>query len=324
MSRWASLALVLAGSLILVLAPTAGASAEPGRLAAESDQPLQLSGTVNHAQSGESLNVEARTRVVDADGMPISRGSSGGGEPEEKATDKDRMPFRASQSRCEAVVGIGAVMQFVLDACGELADLECEEGQRPIGSAFEYTAVPSSTRPEDVPDPRQTQEAFCAVSQEDLADAARKAFEQMTITPSPVRVQPDAQWTVINIHNPVHTSDEPQEREVTLLGIDVQVRAVPTEFAWSFGDGTPALVTREPGREWTRADGDPDPGSWIGHTYDVPGVYEIGLTTTWRGQFRITGAPSWTDIPGQATTTSPGPTWEALEMRSVLVDNPTG
>ncbi|WP_166844768.1 hypothetical protein [Isoptericola sp. BMS4] len=215
------------------------------------------------------------------------------------------------------------MMQAVLDACEELAGLDCEEGATPVGSAFEYTAVPSSTRPEDVPDPRQTDEAFCAVTQADLAAAARKAFESMTIEPSPVHVQPESEWTVINIHNPVHTTDTPQTRDVTLLGVDVQVRAVPAEFSWTFGDDTGALVTTDPGRAWTRADGDPDP-TWIGHTYTRPGTYAISLTTTWHGQFRLTGAPTWTDIPGQATTTSTGPTWQALEMRSVLVDDPTG
>jgi hypothetical protein len=139
----------------------------------------------------------------------------------------------------------------------------------------------------------------------------------MPIQPSPINLQPQNEWTVLNIHNPVHTSNTPQTEAVTLLGQDVDIRAIPVTFTWDFGDGTSPLATTNPGREWTPQDGDPDE-SWVGHTYTHPGAYPITLTTTWHGQYRLAGDPTWSDLPGQATTTATHPGWQVLEFRTVL------
>jgi len=56
------------------------------------------------------------------------------------------------------------------------------------------------------------------------------------------------------------------------------------------------VVTDHPGGPYDTTDA-------IHLPYPAPGTYTATLTTTWHGQFRITGTPTWTDIDGQLTTT---------------------
>ena len=45
----------------------------------------------------------------------------------------------------------------------------------------------------------------------------------------------------------------------------------------------------------------------------------VTLSTTWKGQFRITGTPTWTDVTGTATTTTTADPIQVYEARSRLV-----
>jgi len=109
-----------------------------------------------------------------------------------------------------------------------------------------------------------------------------------------------------------HTEPGEQVLDTTLLGIAVQIRATPRSFTWDYGDGTTPVSTTDPGAAY--------PQHTVAHTYDQPAdQVRITLTTTWSGQFRITGTPTWTDVTGTAATTSTADPLRVYEARSRLV-----
>ena len=146
----------------------------------------------------------------------------------------------------------------------------------------------------------------------DLAGEAEAAFRTLTIAPSPVIVQPPDGWTLVNVPTITYTQPGEQVLDTTLLGIPVQIRATPRSYAWDYGDGTPPVSTTDPGAAY--------PHHTVAHTYDQPAEQvQITLTTTWSGQFRMTGTTTWTDVTGTATTTSTADPLRVYEARSRLV-----
>lgn len=146
----------------------------------------------------------------------------------------------------------------------------------------------------------------------DLAAHAEAAFRTLTIAPSSIVVQPPDGWTLVNVPTITYTQPTEQTLDTTLLGISVQIRATPRSYAWDYGDGTAPLTTTDPGAAY--------PHHTVAHTYDQPAEQvQIALTTTWSGQFRITGTPTWTDVTGTATTTSTADPLRVYEARSRLV-----
>ncbi len=72
------------------------------------------------------------------------------------------------------------------------------------------------------------------------------------------------------------------------------------------------MTTTDPGAAY--------PHHTVAHIYEKPADrVEITLTTTWSGQFRITGTPDWTDVSGTATTSSTADPLRVYEARSRLV-----
>jgi hypothetical protein len=106
----------------------------------------------------------------------------------------------------------------------------------------------------------------------------------------------------INQHTNVFAEVEAQTFSESLLGIDVQIRAVPVGYQFDYGDGT------------SRSSSDPG-GATIPHTPEVrdlpavdvetptshiyrdTGVYPVNVTTTFIGEYRLSGA-DWTPISG--------------------------
>ncbi|WP_251149797.1 hypothetical protein [Cellulosimicrobium sp. Marseille-Q4280] len=151
----------------------------------------------------------------------------------------------------------------------------------------------------------------------DLLAEAEREFATLPIAPSSIVVQPPDGWTLVNVPTITYTDSAEQTFDATLLGIPVQIRATPESFAWDYADGSAPLVTSDPGG--------PYPDHTVHHTYEQPvESLTIGLTTSWSGQFRIAGAPTWTDVPGTATTASAAEPLQVYEARSRLVADPVG
>ncbi|MBO0609455.1 PKD domain-containing protein [Myceligenerans salitolerans] len=200
--------------------------------------------------------------------------------------------------------------------------VECHGGQQAQGALFEqrrsgdaWTAPRIVEEESCVDDVRQSHDEVQTErrrQQVDIPAAAARAFQNMTIEPSALAVQPPDGWTLVNLDTIAYAENQSQVLDTDLFGIPVSIRAVPETYTWSWGDGTSS----------TGADpGAPYPNHTIAHAYTAPGTAVITLRTTWRGQFRLSSDAAWRDVPGQAITTSQSPPIEIREARTRLVED---
>lgn len=70
-------------------------------------------------------------------------------------------------------------------------------------------------------------------------------------------------------------------------------------------------MTTDAGRPWPHPD--------VAQAYTREGEFELVLTTTWAGRFRVVGAAEWLTVAGTATTTSDPVLITAVEAHSHLV-----
>ncbi|EYT49954.1 hypothetical protein D641_0106235 [Brachybacterium muris UCD-AY4] len=113
----------------------------------------------------------------------------------------------------------------------------------------------------------------------------------------------------MNMINVLYADPTTQTLETELLGVPVQVRAIPIQYHWDLGDGN-TITTKKPGK--------PYPSEQVTATYTQEGWYDITLTTTFAGQFSVDGG-EWQDIDGTIEIASdPVPLFsKSLESRLV-------
>ena len=94
---------------------------------------------------------------------------------------------------------------------------------------------------------------------------------------------------------------EPQtiEAAAEVPGVIVRAQAIPTSYAWDFGDGT-RTGTEHHGRPWTRR----RPGN-VGHVYETRGRYEVTATVVYVARWNVNGGP-WQPL-GYFTTSDSQP-----------------
>ncbi|RJN32697.1 hypothetical protein D3250_02405 [Nesterenkonia natronophila] len=106
----------------------------------------------------------------------------------------------------------------------------------------------------------------------------------------------------INQHTNVFAEVEPQTFSESLLGIDVDIRAIPVNYRFDFGDGT-SRSSLDPGGPTTlylpeeRDIPALDVETPTSHIYLDTGVYQVEVTTTFIGEYRLPGA-DWSPISG--------------------------
>ncbi|HEY0118177.1 MAG TPA: PKD domain-containing protein [Cellulomonas sp.] len=183
-----------------------------------------------------------------------------------------------------------------LPECGDAATLP-DLWERPV--------------PDALPGPwRHIGPSVCAKSADVTPAMVLAAFRRLPLAPSPLVVQPDRGWVLVNKPTVVHADARPQALTTTILGTTVTVTASPTRFAWDFGDGA-TLTTTDPGRPW--------PDGTLTHAYPRVGAYRIELTTTWSATYTLAGDSTARAVPGTATTTSTTAPIVVQERRSHLV-----
>ena len=109
------------------------------------------------------------------------------------------------------------------------------------------------------------------------------------LLPPPVTVIDGRGWTFVQIDTIVYTDDTPQTLTTTVGGTPVELRATPVEWRWDFGDKTKPVTTTKPGG--------PYPDKTVTHVYTRLDTYQVTLTTTWQGQWRLVGETTWRDEP---------------------------
>jgi hypothetical protein len=123
-----------------------------------------------------------------------------------------------------------------------------------------------------------------------------------------VQVQP-AERTLVNFATNFYAEPEAFEREVTLLGQDVDVRAEPTGFEWSFGDGA---------GDQTEGPGGPYPDLEITHRYtDADVTVTPSVDVTYAAEFRV-GEGDWQQIPETVTIEGVPVSLRVVEATPVL------
>lgn len=125
-----------------------------------------------------------------------------------------------------------------------------------------------------------------------------------------MHLQPDSGEVLINVPTNAYVTAPTVKRRAQLLDLDVEVEAIASKFTWTFGDGG-RLVATSPGH--------PYPDMTTTHTYTRHGRYQVTLTTTYGGRYRIVGEPDWLPITGTVDIASPPQTLTAIAPHAVLV-----
>ncbi|MGI5188706.1 hypothetical protein ACQEVI_11260 [Promicromonospora sp. CA-289599] len=256
----------------------------------------------------QTITVEAQL----SDRAPVVRDSSASTGSQSSAPHVRQ--WRITPAMC-FLRDLGGATAFA-ESCDEgrqlaYAGIECEDDEQAVGALFEQRREANGWSGAAL-----VEDESCLAErrqQIDIPAAAAKAFQEMKIAPSEVNVQPPDGWTLVNVDTIAFTERQPRTMSTSLFGMPVEIRAVPSNYSWDFGDGSAPLVTSDPGA--------PYPAHTVAHAYTKTGDAVISLTTTWHGQFRLAGEPTWYDVAGEGTTVSSSGSLEILEARARLVED---
>ena len=119
-------------------------------------------------------------------------------------------------------------------------------------------------------------------------------FRTLAVAPAASAVQP-APDTLKGMHTNVYAEAQPQQFATELGGFPVQVRAVPVQYAWDYGDGSTLGPTELSGAPL--AEGAWDVPTDTSHVYAETGDYAVTLTTYFAGEYSVAGGP-WLPVAG--------------------------
>lgn len=119
-------------------------------------------------------------------------------------------------------------------------------------------------------------------------------FRTLAVAPAASAVQP-APDTLRGMHTNVWAEARPQQFSTELGGFPVEVRAVPVQYAWDYGDGTALGPTELSGAPL--AEGAWDVETDTSHVYTETGEYAVSLTTWFSGEYSVAGGP-WLPVAG--------------------------
>jgi hypothetical protein len=126
-----------------------------------------------------------------------------------------------------------------------------------------------------------------------------KDFRKLAIVSASIGSQPE-RHTLKGAETNIYGTVEEQTFTVQIVGYRVEVRVKPSEYRWSYGDGT-SLATAVPGGPVPEARwGDKTVTS---HVYKATGDVNVALTTVFTGEFSVDGGP-FQPIAGNAPVPS--------------------
>ena len=137
-------------------------------------------------------------------------------------------------------------------------------------------------------------------------------FRRLPLPAAGLKVEPPTRQTLVNIPTNLYADSRAAILPTRILGLAVRVRATPLRFRWSYGDGA-ALSTENAGGPYPQLD--------TAHTYRRPGSRTVHLSTTYSGEYSVTGGP-WLPIDGVATVDSPPTTLTVRSAENQLVAEP--
>ncbi len=148
------------------------------------------------------------------------------------------------------------------------------------------------------------------VDQTNIVQLIIREFKRLEWPASRLVVQPKGGKTLVNFETNFYTPDHrPIDRTVTVAGQAVELRAVPVEYLYPFGDGA---------TEQTTSPGAPHPDLQVTHEYVRTGSVEVRVDTTYAGEYRI-GNGEWVAIPDTLTVVGASQDLEVVEAIPQLV-----
>lgn len=188
------------------------------------------------------------------------------------------------------------------DSCNVNSDRDrCGDGSFPYIESFIRLSGPEAGEvfvqrlrcPEDaelgIPDSERIQEIQVTPAQ----------FRSFPIKGSRVNSNPK-QFSLRNGHVHLWASSETQTFTTRIAETDVEIRAIPIAWRWDYGDGSSRSLNQPGNPMPSHTLHDKTPTS---HSYLETGLFNVNLTTFYRGEFRVSGG-SWQTIPGQAAVPS--------------------
>ncbi|WP_228528928.1 hypothetical protein [Arthrobacter gandavensis] len=164
-----------------------------------------------------------------------------------------------------------------------------------------------------------------AAFQERLREAILRALQEAPIAPGTVTLQPSPH-TLIGAHTNVYAEAQPQVFDMELLGQSIRIEVEPTEYTFSYGDGTVHGPVSTPGGPLPEARWGEQTST--SHRYSQTGDVPVSITTFFSGRYSVNGGPM-IPIDGRAEVASPSQVlsvWRS-ESRNVADNclvNPTG
>lgn len=117
--------------------------------------------------------------------------------------------------------------------------------------------------------------------------------------------------TFVNYDTVVYTEAETFSRTVNLLGFTVDLEATPSQFHWTYGDGT---------TETTTTAGRPHPATDITHTWnDAHRTFHPSVDVTYEIRFRVDGG-EWQSLTDTITIAGPEGDVRIREATGMLAD----
>lgn len=254
-----------------------------------------------------------------AEGAVASAESSGGGEPlslldyesslvqyTTTVMDEDREDSGVRGTLPDA----GSGLYSVVDTCADAEDQEaCQEeesctmtdGGTGQNYYVEFAQGPGSSdtqrvsRPLCLPAggvPESGSMPIPVFTVEDL--------QRLDIAAATSVVEP-APHTLVNYNTNVYAEAEAQEFTTDLAGYPVTVRVYPIEYTWDYGDGTSLGPTQLTG--YPLEDNEWDIETDTSHRYTETGDVQVGLSTTFEGEYSVAGGP-WLTVDGTSTVDS--------------------
>jgi hypothetical protein len=155
--------------------------------------------------------------------------------------------------------------------------------------------------------------AFCGIPPDEAPELTpgmvAAALTRIPLPAAPLKVQPANGRTLVNFETNFYTELQPLDRTITLLGQQVALHIVPSQFGWRFGDGG-SLTTAEPGSPYPQLD--------VTHSYQKKGRVAPSVDTTYTAQFSVNGGP-WQGVPGSVTIAGEPVELEVLTATPTLV-----
>lgn len=199
------------------------------------------------------------------------------------------------------------ITNFTCSMGQRLADTQEQRGFAPreVCPEDEPAAEIEQVFAEDVPDQTESQWELILTQ---IPGEVEQAFASLPIQGGTVAFEEELLgFGYVNQHTNVFAEVSTQTFTESLLGIEVEIRAIPVEYRFNYGDGT-TRTTSDPGGPATRqtSTGALDIETPTSHVYQDTGTYPVSVTTTFIGEYRLPGG-AWTPISGSTSVeASPG------------------